>query len=900
MDLYEEGFFVHIFGDIKSANLIFEIPSAVARGTKETLQISIVSDISSQIHLGLAKELLETFEKEMKHINNAYKAFYISKESDEESLKIFKEVQNLFISFLKSLKPAIRALKQAEIRYQTLFKAARDGIIIIEDKTGKIVDINLQSEKILGVKRKEIIGSNVKKIGVFDNYEELNKRILELVEKEDPQPIEIHLKTQQGRVIPVEANGNKIQMGAHALIQIIFRDITERKKQEQRILESEQNLKKKVKELHSLYEITKLIEQPYLTISQTLQKSVELIPNALKYPNLACARILFKDNVFRTENFLATQWKVSTHIKIGENLMDIDSFYFKDRQFLDDEVFLLYEIASRLKSVIEQKEYEEMVKKRLEFEKIVATFSSRFVHISDFDEIVSVGLRNLGELSDASRVYVNILNEDSKTYDNVYIWQNKDIDVENKLELDFKSKLIEHWISNFHEHSFIHIKDVTTFDNESELIQKLSNQEVASILIYPITMGDKILGFIGIDKLRDPIEWDEDVFGILRIFCELLGNALERRKSEEKLKQSQKEYKNLIDNSLEGLMVIDERQDIILANPSIETILGYKIHELLGNSLYSLMDDDKKEIMKAHIEKRMKGIRETYDFEFNKKSGEKVYTRLKASPIYDEEGRFKGSMAFFTDITERKKAKEELIKSEFNYRSAYKQANFYKDLFTHDINNVFSNLKSSVELLSMNLEDNSVKMSNTEIVDLLRDQISRGFRLLDNVQKISLLEDEEIDIKAINLCEHLKEAIRYVKTNFTKRLLNISVNYIKSNYMVKANDFLLDVFENLLINATKYNENPFVIIQINIIEKEEENFLRAEFVDNGIGISDDRKTIIFHKGFKEQKGKKGMGLGLYLVKTIVDKYGGKIWIEDKVKGNYSKGSKFVISLEKSS
>ena len=61
-------------------------------------------------------------------------------------------------------------------------------------------------------------------------------------------------------------------------------------------------------------------------------------------------------------------------------------------------------------------------------------------------------------------------------------------------------------------------------------------------------------------------------------------------------------------------------------------------------------------------------------------------------------------------------------------------------------------------------------------------------------------------------------------------------------------------------------------------------------------MSDNRKRIIFEKGFKKEKESKGMGIGLTLVKTIMDSYNGKIWIEDRVKGDYTQGSNFILLI----
>ncbi len=78
---------------------------------------------------------------------------------------------------------------------------------------------------------------------------------------------------------------------------------------------------------------------------------------------------------------------------------------------------------------------------------------------------------------------------------------------------------------------------------------------------------------------------------------------------------------------------------------------------------------------------------------------------------------------------------------------------------------------------------------------------------------------------------------------------------------------------------------------INIANKSN---IKAEFIDNGIGIEDSRKKLIFLRGYNKDVTTTGMGFGLSLVKKIMDSYHGKIWVEDRVLGDFSKGSKFII------
>jgi signal transduction histidine kinase len=131
--------------------------------------------------------------------------------------------------------------------------------------------------------------------------------------------------------------------------------------------------------------------------------------------------------------------------------------------------------------------------------------------------------------------------------------------------------------------------------------------------------------------------------------------------------------------------------------------------------------------------------------------------------------------------------------------------------------------------------------------------------------------------------------------------IQLDINTALKNVEVIANGLLLDVFENIINNAIKYNENQIVKILIKISKEiiDDIKYIRLEFLDNGIGISDEKKSIIFQKGYKEIKGGKGMGMGLSLVKILITRYNGKIWIEDRIKGDYTKGSNFILLIPES-
>ena len=143
-----------------------------------------------------------------------------------------------------------------------------------------------------------------------------------------------------------------------------------------------------------------------------------------------------------------------------------------------------------------------------------------------------------------------------------------------------------------------------------------------------------------------------------------------------------------------------------------------------------------------------------------------------------------------------------------------------------------------------------------------------------------------------------KVKIQFLKNNFPYKNINIAFNIIEENLYVQANKLILDVFENILLNAVKYNRafNVEISIRMRKVKHNNLKYIKIEFLDNGLGIEDKRKPIIFQRAYKDTKSFSGMGLGLSLVKKIIESYNGEIWVEDKIKGNYTEGSNFILLI----
>lgn len=143
----------------------------------------------------------------------------------------------------------------------------------------------------------------------------------------------------------------------------------------------------------------------------------------------------------------------------------------------------------------------------------------------------------------------------------------------------------------------------------------------------------------------------------------------ERKQAEEALRQSEEQYRRIIETSSEGIWIIDAESKTVFVNSQMAQMLGYTLEEMQGQSLFSFMDKEGIAIATAYVERRRQGIQEQHDFKFRRQDGSDLWVIVSTNPIFDQLGNYAGSLGMLTDITERKLSEEILRKSEATNRA---------------------------------------------------------------------------------------------------------------------------------------------------------------------------------------------------------------------------------------
>ncbi|HWB27069.1 MAG TPA: PAS domain-containing sensor histidine kinase [Chitinophagaceae bacterium] len=186
------------------------------------------------------------------------------------------------------------------------------------------------------------------------------------------------------------------------------------------------------------------------------------------------------------------------------------------------------------------------------------------------------------------------------------------------------------------------------------------------------------------------------------------------KQAETELYASERRFRQIVETAQEGIWTIDEFEKTNFVNKRICDMLEYAPEEMMGKELYDFMDEADKPYAYACMERRRNGAKETLDIRYLTKTGRHVWTNISANPIFDENGKYKGALAMITDITDRKRHEELLLKSEANLRT------------------IFNNTESSYILLDKDLtvlSFNSIAQAFT--TEIFKMQLEEGQNLLN-------------------------------------------------------------------------------------------------------------------------------------------------------------------------
>jgi signal transduction histidine kinase len=224
--------------------------------------------------------------------------------------------------------------------------------------------------------------------------------------------------------------------------------------------------------------------------------------------------------------------------------------------------------------------------------------------------------------------------------------------------------------------------------------------------------------------------------------------------------------------------------------------------------------------------------------------------------------------------------------------SSQSRATLFADLLVHDISNYHQAILVCLNLLEM--EDLPAGLREQTLLDA-NAELMRADTLVRNVRRLGMVDRlTGVSFVPVDLAQSIRESYQIVARSPAARGLKFSLNREPGQCFVPANALLTDVFINLFYNSAQYAKDELVIdVVISPVTHEGRGWWEIRAADHSRGIEPERKAKLFERYMDRAHG---TGLGLSVVYALVQAFGGTISVEDRVEGDYTKGTVFIITL----
>jgi len=361
----------------------------------------------------------------------------------------------------------------------------------------------------------------------------------------------------------------------------------------------------------------------------------------------------------------------------------------------------------------------------------------------------------------------------------------------------------------------------------------------------------------------------------------------ERRRAEESLKQAAREWRTTFDSISDLVSIHDKDFKLVRVNKAFADAVKMEPAEVIGKTCYELVHGTKGPPASC-LHKQTLDTQKPHSAEFfDPHLG--IYLEVSGSPMFDENGEVIAVVHITKDITERKCAEERQAMLFEEVERINQELKDFAYIVSHDLKAPLRGVKTLADWISADYAD-KLGDEGREQMDLLLSQVKRMHNLIDGVLEYSRVGCEKEEQVQINLNGLVREAIDMVAPPE-----NIEITIENELPVIEyERTRIMQVFQNLLSNAVKYMDKPQGRVRIGCVE--EDGFWKFSVADNGPGIEEKHFERIF-KIFQTLSPRdefESTGVGLTVIKKIVELYDGKIWVESEP----GKGSTFFFTLPK--
>jgi len=547
------------------------------------------------------------------------------------------------------------------------------------------------------------------------------------------------------------------------------------------------------------------------------------------------------------------------------------------------------------------KRAERALQRRIRLTDLVINISTRFIShdVREIDAAIDDALEQIGRISGVDRSYVFLKKEDGASYENTHEWCAEGVG-SRKAQLQSVRMEDFPWAAEKVEKGeVVHVPRVSDLPPEAAKDRSgFQRQGIKSLISVPIVSGGVNIGFTGFDMMRREMAWPEEFVALLKIVADIFGNALDRKRAEtalhrsqQQLRESARHYRQLMEAASDGIYLVDSTGAVLAANSKACEMLGYSREELLGKTIFELIDPEDRPDDPLRLDLLLEGVAIIEERRFLRSDGTALPVEISAKTV--DENRIQ---AFVRDITERKR-----LETQIQQARKLESLGVLAGGIAHDFNSMLVSILSNAGLALMDLPEDSPAYESVRQIE----KAALHARQLTS-QMLAYSGRGKFVVASFDLSRAVEEIANVLRPTIPDGV-SLECSFAEGLPPVEGDAMQIrQVVMNLISNAREAMQDSGGRIRVStgVMDADEDylaetyladelppgRYVFLEVSDNGCGMDEDVRTKIFDPFFSS-KGP-GRGLGLAGALGIVRGHRGAI----KVASKRGEGTTFRVLL----
>ena len=782
-----------------------------------------------------------------------------------------------------------KKLAESEQRYCSLFENNHAVMLLINPDTGDIIDSNPAATSFYGYSKNELKEMKITDINVLDReqvFEEMQK-----AEIKDKNHFIFKHRLANGDIRDVDVYSGSITVNGKDLLYSIVHDITKQTEVEKKLRFSRERYKQFFNNPLMGFALCQIITDPknnpvdfiYLKINPAFEnltgfKKKEII-------NKKVTDILIPEEVKKLIKICGKVTLTGEHVNFEYHIPSLNKYYEIAAFSPGNDYFITFftDITKRKKT--------EDLQNSLNY--IGNVINSNL----NADKIMETVVMEASEVIGAESALIAL--KTSNTWLIKYVCNLP----QEMLGSNFTDENNPYGMLAVNTKKVLPINDTYTDENVDVNVMKEYN--IHSALVVPLILDDEVRGLLCFNYHSKKVTFEKYYIDFASNLSTPLSLALQNAdlisnlesKIEERTIELKKAYarvSDLYNNAPCGYHSLDKKGYIIQINDTELSWFGYSREEIIGKKKFADLLTEKSIKTFNNSFPNFKERGEAYDLEFDviRKDGSILPVLLNATAIMDSSRNYVMSRSTLFDITERRKNEEKINHMLDNLKRSNEELEQFAYVSSHDLQEPLRTIASFTQLLERRYKS-KLDDDADEFIAYIVDAAVRMKQQINDLLEFSRVTTTGSEFEMVDVNFILYQVIDNLKSAIDEN--NAEIIHDNLPKLIGDSDQLRRVFQNLIGNAIRYrkpDETPKIYISAYEDKGNDEYVFSVQ--DNGIGIEKQYLNRIFRifQRLHTMEEYEGTGIGLSVVKRVVNRHGGRVWVESEL-GN---GSTFYFTL----